>query len=166
MSKYMIANEARLTGRQVCQYLRICRKTLYRLVKRKRLIGYKTPRGWRFKWAEVIAYVRIKYPGRVFPGAMLIKYHQAPHKYRVTKEKRGLVGRLSPRPEYLKRLSPEKRAREYFKPIKYHRVRLEGNLLIIVVSHRHFDRLPKAEKTWWLRFEMSRQRPPCRPDRP
>lgn len=162
----MITKDTHLTARQVCQYLRICRKTLYRLVKRRRLIGYKTPRGWRFKWEDVIAYVRIKYPGRVFPAAMLMKYHQAPHKYRVTKEKRGLIGRLSLRGAYLKRLSPEKRAREYFKPIKYHRVRLEGNLLIIVVSHRHFDRLPKAEQDFWLRFEMSRQRRPCHPGQP
>ncbi len=151
-----------MSSDEVRGYLRISRETLYRLVKLGRLTGKKIPRGWRFKRADVEAYKnyrrRIKYYGRIFLGPVLIKYRQARHKYQITTKHKGDVGWLSLNEKYLKGLSKRELTRQHFKPIRYHRVYLEGKYPIIVVREQDFDRLPRAEKSQWLRFKMKPKR--------
>ncbi|MBA7580976.1 hypothetical protein ES708_22875 [subsurface metagenome] len=150
------------TSKEACKYLGICQDTLYRLVKRGRLTGHKTSQGWRFKRAEVEAYRnyrrRIKYDGLVFTFPIVTQYRCVPKKYDVKTKHKGDVGWISLNPDYQKSLSKKELAREYFRPIRYHRVRLAGGYTVIVVSQRDFDRLPRAEKSKWLRFELKPER--------
>lgn len=152
MSKY-------ITVKQAAEYLNVTPMTIYRWIDEGKLKAVKTTDGllverasaeFRQKWMR-----RIRYDGLVFSAAVLMKYHQARQKYRVTTKHKGDIGWISLQAKYLKGLSKKELARQYFKPVKYHKVKLEGGYAIVVVSERDFDRLPRSEKSKWLRFKMS-----------
>jgi len=148
-----------LSARDICGALGISKFTLYRLINTGQIQGYKIGGVWRFAEEDLDAYlehtrtkVRTPYYGRLFQIWVLTKYHQAPQKYQITKK--GQIGWLSLREEYLKGLSSADRAREEFKPVKYRKVRLPPGDSAILVSPRYFAHWPEAHQKEWLKLKI------------
>jgi len=143
------------TADEVCKYLGISRWTLYRLLETGRLRGYKVGGTWRFRQRDIETYLetaRVS-PNRVFQNSVLLRYLDDPKKYQVTK--RGKTGIIRLTPKYRAELSKIERQRLIFTPVKYQKVRGPTGASFISVPPREFNKLPREEQRYWLRFEIT-----------
>lgn len=139
------------TVEEVCKYLGISRWTLYRLLETGQLNGYKVGNAWRFRQKDIETYLnKAKVSaGRIFQPSVLLKYLDAPQKYRITKK--GNIGILRLNPNY----SKTKDKKGGFPSIRYHKVRGSTGASFIKLMPRYFSRLPAKEQQHWLRFEVT-----------
>ena len=143
------------TAEEVCKYLRITQRTLYRLMEASRLTGFKVGGAWRFRSQDLEHYlesVKVE-PGRLFYPSVLQRYFDQPQKYKIIKK--DPYGRIVIRKEYLRKLTETQRAKERFTRLKYAKMRPKLGIGLILVMPRDFGQLPPEEQQYWRRFEVT-----------
>ena len=57
-----------LTIKEVAEYLKVTERTLYRLAQEGKIPAFKVGASWRFKRADIDAWIEAQKPGKVPPG--------------------------------------------------------------------------------------------------
>lgn len=148
-----------ITVKEVCQILKISRRTLYRLISQGRLPGFKVGHEWRFRYGEVDKYLegKITLRPRYFYTTVLEKYRQSPDKYEITDDKKSTpqgqpVGGWLSLTEAYQAVYP---GRESFPKLRFTYHTGKAGIKFIRVMPHSFNALPLAEIPHWLPFEMS-----------
>lgn len=140
-----------MTVKEVCQILKVSRRTLYRLLDQGRIPGFKVGHEWRFRYGEVDKYLegKITLRPRYFYTAVLEKYRQSFDKYEITEDKEG--GWLELTEPYQAVCPPT----ESFSKIRFTFHTHRSGIKLISVMPDRFRALALPEVKHWLKFEMS-----------
>lgn len=143
-----------MTAEEVCHYLKISLATLYRLIKRGLLPGFKVGQQWRFRRGQVDEYLearRLSQP-RFFKTKVLEHYRERPAKYEIREDREG--GWLSLKESYLAKMPPSARRREFFQWVRYTWVKLKTGESILRVMPSSFGKFPQPEQVYWAYHEI------------
>lgn len=141
-----------MTLQEVCNYLKISRFTVYRLIKQGRLPSFKVGGQWRFRRGEVDKYLlaKIQSQPRFFKPEVLEKYRAEPTKYEIRLDRDG--GWLSMKESYLT-IEPMAR-KEFFRFFRFTKVRFKTGEKALRVMPESFNQLPHREQIHWAKYEV------------
>lgn len=148
----MKEKEKLLTPKEVCQILKISRRTLYRLIKSRRIPGFKVGHEWRFRYGEVDKYLegKIVLDARYFYATVLGKYQTSPDKYEIAEDKDKKSGWLKLTEAYRAVCS----VKEYFPEIRFTYHEWKAGVKLVRLMPNSFNALSLGEVKHWLKFEV------------
>ena len=157
-----------MTLKEVCDYLRVSNRTIYRMIKSGRPPATKIGRDWRFRRADVEDYLTNKKfsfgmesKGHYFfKPEVLDKYRSSPHEYYLTEE--ANTGQVGSRHDWAKwkKMQGFKRSPlpgELFIRLRYNKATLKNGQTVLIVKSHEFSNLPAAENIHWSGFVTQQQ---------
>ena len=155
-----------MTLEDVCKYLSVKPKTIYRLIREGAIVASKVGRFWRFKKEEVESYLSHKQYRYGIYGLdsiyyrveVLDKYRDDPIYYLHDEAHQGWVGLKQDYFEEKTRQSAKTPAGpddKLFSQIRYSKIKLADGIQAIALSPRMYQKIPPAETPHWIRFAIS-----------
>ncbi|MFH1228441.1 MAG: helix-turn-helix domain-containing protein [Planctomycetota bacterium] len=162
-------NQSLMTLKGICDYLKVTRYTVYRLIKDGQLPAIRVGGQWRFRPDEVQRYLDSKQSryGTIsvnqyyfFRYDVLDKYRKDSAKYYIKDEAyQGLVGSkkdyCSVRTMGRKNLPDGVKV---FYDLRYRKIVTKEKLATLAVNHKDYDQLPREEYDHWSSFRMKNRR--------
>lgn len=152
-----------MTLKEVCAYLRVRRLTVYRLIEKGYLPGFKIGGQWRFRKKDVLKYVRKKLfrygrmamPHLFFNPKVLEKYQQDTYNYYVHDE--AFHGRVGAKEDYYFSKHPGVKIRpgQGFYEVRYYKIELEDGSEVIALPPDELERMPNKERDYWAIHRVS-----------
>lgn len=144
-----------LTAKEVCQQLKVCRKTLYRLLRSGRLPGFKVGHQWRFGYGEIEYYFRnlTHTSPTLYDIKVLEKYTSQPERFEI-KEALSPTGRPGWEIRYRNDFDMSQLPRsEIFDFIRYTYRSWRGQKVVKLMPHEKL-RLSHSEYLHWYRHQI------------
>ncbi len=166
---------------EVCRYLKISLRTLYRMIQQGRLPAIKLGHQWRFRFGEISKFLvnRALTRPRYFKPDALKQYLDYPEKYEVKEDSQG--GWLGLQTVYVTELIKQgKRSsavrakrvtadyswqysakaelpdyKEVFARIRFHRVKIKTGEFILMILPDEFNQLPDCEQRGWVYYQIT-----------
>lgn len=162
-------NQALMTLKEICAYLKVDRHTVYRLIKDGQLPAIRVGGQWRFRPDEVQRYLASKQSryGTIsvnqyyfFRPEVLDKYRKDTAKYYIQDE--AYQGKVGSKADYRAVQSLGRRnipaETRVFAELRYRKLVTQEKSAALAVHHKDYDQLPRQEYDHWSNYRISERR--------
>ena len=162
-------NQSLMTLKEICDYLKVTRYTVYRLIKDGQLPAIRVGGQWRFRSDEVQRYLVSKQSryGTIsvsqyyfFRTDVLDRYRKDSAKYYVQDE--AYQGKVGSKEDYSSVQTLGRKnlpaGVKVFVDLRYRKVVTQEKHAALAIHHKDYDQLPREEYDHWAKYLISERR--------